>query len=356
MDRLEGKVIRTHLMSKLHSSFSISGKSFSSVENLIRSLEDQSQKNFLSQWFDESQYVTVQTSGSTGIPKELSLPKDAMRASALATGQFFNLGPGSKVWINLSADYIAGKMMWVRALELGWEVYLNCSKGLFFDFTALVPLQVYKMNEEQLNQFDQILIGGGVFRTAYLKQFKNLKAKIFSSYGMTETISHIAIQSLYPEFTNYYQCLKGVEIGSNDKSCLWIYANRLNSERIQTNDLVEIISESKFQWLGRFDNVINSGGVKLFPETLEKKYSAYTTENFFFSGEGDKKLGTRLILILEGDGEDRDPRDSDKVLFKELGFTDFEIPKRIYFLKKFIFTETKKIQRNKTLDLVYKKL
>ncbi len=343
-------------MAKFHPSFSLSGKSFSRVEDLVQSIEDESQKKFLQLWFDDSQYVTVQTSGSTGIPKELHLQKEAMRASALATGQFFTLGPRSKVWINLSADYIAGKMMWVRALELGWEVTLDLSKDRSYDFTALVPLQVYQMNEEQLNQFDKILIGGGVFRTSYLKQFNNLNAKIFSSYGMTETISHIAIQSLYPEFRNYYQCLQGVEIGSNDNSCLWVYSKRLNSEKIQTNDLVEILSESKFQWLGRFDNVINSGGVKLFPESLEKKYSAYSTENFFFAGEEDKNLGTRLILVLEGEGENRTPRDSDKVLFRELGFSNFEIPKRIYYLKKFLFTETKKIQRIKTLDLVFKKL
>jgi O-succinylbenzoic acid--CoA ligase len=106
--------------------------------------------------------------------------------------------------------------------------------------------------------------------------------------------------------------------------------------------------------LGRFDNAINSGGVKLFPEILEKKYSSYSNSNFFFAGEEDKKLGTRLILIIEGDGDSRAPNEGDKVLFNKLSFTDFEIPKHIYFLKEFLFTETKKIQRNKTLDLLYK--
>ncbi len=341
-------------MSIFHPSFSISGKSFSSVKDLIRSIEDQSQAKFLKQWFDSSPTVTVQTSGSTGVPQEISLEKQAMKASALATGQFFNLGPGSKVWINLSANYIAGKMMWVRALELGWDVYLKLSKGFSYDFTALVPLQVYKMDEVQLNQFDQILIGGGAFRLEYLNQFQNLKSKVFSSYGMTETISHIAIQTVYPEYRSYYQCLEGVEIGLDARSCLWIFANRLNSNKIQTNDIAKIISGSKFQWLGRFDNVINSGGVKLFPEALEKRYSTYSDVNFFFAGEKDNELGTRLILILEGQGNSRITNDSDKSLFKELGFTDFEIPKRIYFLNKFLFTETKKIQRSKTLDLLFK--
>jgi O-succinylbenzoic acid--CoA ligase len=239
-------------------------------------------------------------------------------------------------------------------LELGWDIYLNFQKEFSYDFTALVPLQVYKMDEVKLNQFDKILIGGGTFRMEFLIQFKNLKAKIFSSYGMTETISHIAIQSLYPEYSSCYQCLDSVQIGLDSRSCLWIYSNRLNPDKIQTNDIVEIISESKFKWLGRFDNVINSGGVKLFPEILEKKYSSYSNSNFFFAGEEDKKLGTRLILIIEGDGDSRVPTEGDKVLFNKLSFTDFEIPKHIYFLKEFLFTETKKIQRNKTLDLLYK--
>lgn len=336
-----------------HKEFKYKGQKLNSIADLSERVEDAASLNFFEEWFNSEGQIAQKTSGSTGAPQIICLSKQAMRASAQATGAFFNLGPNSKVLHVLSSDFIAGKMMWVRAFTLGWDVYSdNEMTAHEFDFAAMVPLQVYQSTEVQLNRIRKLLIGGGVYNLKDLQRYKSLQTELFASYGMTETVSHIAVMSLYPIKQNCFATLKDVHIGVDQRDCLWIQAERINPDRIQTNDVVELLDARHFIWKGRYDFVINSGGVKLQAEYIEDLFrKAYDCE-LFVAGLSDEKLGQRLVLCLEGKGLSRKSTESDKQFFSDLGLTRYEFPKEVYYIEEFIRTETKKIQRLKTLDLI----
>ncbi|MGB0838404.1 MAG: AMP-binding protein [Flavobacteriaceae bacterium] len=336
-----------------HKEFKYRGQTLNSIAELFERVEDAASLKFFEQWFNLEGQIAQKTSGSTGTPQIISLSKQAMRASAQATGDYFSLGPSSKVLHVLSSDFIAGKMMWVRAFTLGWDVYThNEQTADDFDFSAMVPLQVYQSTEDQLNRIHKLLIGGGVYNLKDLQRYKGLQTELFASYGMTETVSHIAVMSLYPIKEDCFTSLKGVRIGVDHRDCLWIEAGRINPERIQTNDVVELLDAGHFIWKGRYDFVINSGGVKLQAESIEDRLRKAYDCDLFVAGLPDEKLGQRLVLCLEGKGLSRPSTESDKEFFSDLGLTTYERPKEIYYIEEFIRTETKKIQRLKTLDLI----
>ena len=336
-----------------HSDFKFQGSHPVSVDQLISSIKDQESVSFLNQWFDPTKdEISVQTSGSTGKAKQILLKKDHMIASAKATGNYFNVLASSRVLHVLPTRFIAGKMMWVRALVLGWDLYLN-DELTHYDFSAMVPLQVYKRGEKDLNRFQIILIGGGVYDLNDLKRFNNLQSKFYASYGMTETITHVALREIHPVKKDAFQCLPGVELGVDNRNCLFIEAERISDGPIQTNDLVDLIDTTHFKWLGRWDNIINSGGVKLSPETIENKLQNHIAGPFFVAGQTDAALGERLIVIQEGSGKSHEYSDRERKEFMLKGMGKFEVPKAVYFLPKFIYTETKKIQRRETLDLIF---
>lgn len=303
---------------------------------------------FLLNWLDENDFIITQTSGTTGKPKPIKIQKQAMVNSAIATGDFFNIKPGDKVLHCLPCKFIAGKMMLVRAIILGLEVdFVSPNSRLennnkHYDFVAMVPLQV-ENNFDKLHQIKKLIIGGAPPSSGLVSKLKELKnIGIFETYGMTETITHIAAKEIN---SDYFEILPGISIEKDDRECLIIDAPRISSEKIVTNDLVEIISKNKFKWLGRIDNVINSGGVKLFPEQIEKKLDHLIEGRFFIASEEDAKLGNKVILILEGN-----PIDLDKKVFEVL--SKYERPKSIYFISKFSETKTGKINRNETLKKV----
>ena len=361
-----------------HKSFKLNGKSFKNHEDLLQYSKtiNHSVFAFLSDWFNKGDFVIVQTSGSTGTPKPIQLKKEFMINSALATGNFFNLSENTTALLCLSTDYIAGKMMLVRALILGWELDIvdpisNPLKDLNkkYDFTAMVPLQL-RNSLEELDRIKQLIVGGGVVANDLIETIQEKKTKIFATYGMTETITHIAVkklnhltsfrggttkQSLDKKDTHkgeFYQALPNVELSQDNRNCLVINASKVASEQIVTNDVVNLLSETTFEWLGRFDNVINSGGVKLHPERIEEKLSKIITQRFFVAGVSDAILGEKLILVVE-DVASNSIEESLKAKLEKIDeISKYEIPKEIYFIDKFIETETKKIQRKKTLDLI----
>ncbi|MBD0832117.1 AMP-binding protein [Aestuariibaculum sediminum] len=311
--------------------------------------------NFLFQWLDNHETIKVTTSGSTGNPKTIEISKQAMVNSALATGDFFNLKPGNKALCCLPATYIAGKMMLVRAIILGLDIDIvePASEVTFntkspYHFCAMVPMQV----EHVLDKLDNIetLILGGVAVPDHLKtKLQKVKTKVFETYGMTETVTHIALKPLnhnkYSDF--YFHTVPGVTVSSDNRECLVIEAPKISSDKIVTNDIVKIHSNTMFEWLGRFDNVINSGGIKLFPEQIEKKLQGKLKERFFVASESDQVLGERLILVIEANSNSLD-----KKVFSELN--KFEKPKAIYAVHAFAETNSGKIQRKKTLQLINK--
>ncbi len=313
---------------------------------------------FLKDWFDFSEFIEVKTSGSTGKPKQIKLKKEFMINSAMATGKFFDLQKNTTALLCMPVEYIAGKMMLVRAMVLGWhldieEVTSNPLKSIDkkYDFSAMVPLQLYK-SLDTIHLVKKLIVGGGAVSDDLISKIKNVPTEIYATYGMTETITHIAIKPLNKPafkkigFDNYYQTVPGVSITKNSKDCLIINAPKISDNQIITNDLVSIISNNKFDWLGRSDNIINSGGIKLIPEQIELNLSKYIKQRFFIAGLPDDVLGEKVVLFVEGPNFALDLKEFANIL------TKYEMPKSIYFIDNFVETKTKKIQRQKTLDLL----
>ena len=336
----------------IHPDFKLNGKSFSYLELLSEALYlkengqvfEKKNGKFLLEWLNNESFVFVQTSGSTGKPKQIVLDKKAMMASAKATGTFFNLQPKSTALLCLSTDYIAGKMMLVRAITLGLhldavEPNSNPLENKKYDFVAMVPMQVAN-SLEQLHLVETLLIGGTKVSYQLAENILKTNCQAYESYGMTETISHIAIKPIgAKEFT----VLPNVSISLDDRNCLVIEALELSTEKIITNDIVEILNETQFILKGRIDNVINSGGVKIFPEVIEEKLAKFISARFFIASLPDEKLGEKVILVLEGK-----PFEVDNTIFSDL--SKYQIPKEVVFIDKFIETETNKINRKKTLE------
>ncbi len=336
----------------IHPDFKLNGKSFSYIELLsealfLRENGQLFEKNigkFLLEWLNNESFVFVQTSGSTGKPKQIVLDKNAMIASAKATGTFFNLESSTTALLCLSADYIAGKMMLVRALTLGLHLDAIEPNGnplayKKYDFVAMVPMQVAN-SLEQLHLVKTLLIGGAKVSYQLAESILKTNCQAFESYGMTETISHIAIKPIgAKEFT----VLPNVTISLDDRNCLVIEALALSQDKIITNDIVEILNPTQFILKGRIDNVINSGGVKIFPEEIEEKLAKYISTRFFIASELDEKFGEKVILVVEGDFYE-----IENSVFKDL--SKYQIPKGIVFIDKFVETETNKINRKKTLE------
>lgn len=392
---------------QFHPKFKLLGKSFSSIDELISFSESiSSEVNvFLIEWFSENDFIEVQTSGSTGSPKTIRLRKDAMKNSAKATGSFFKLKENTTALLCMSVNYIAGKMMLVRALELGWDMDIvepisNPLKGIDkkYDFSAMVSLQLHNSLNE-IYKVKKLIVGGGVVSTELFQNIQNVETQIFATYGMTETITHIAVKKLnnfrhfesfdvnskqakgeaisnkqitpslvphkgeierYSELVSesHYRVLQNIKISQDSRNCLVINAPKIAEEDIITNDIVNLISEFQFEWLGRYDNIINSGGVKLIPEQIEQKLSKIIKERFFVCGLPDEVLGKKLILVIESlvtelvEVPTRSDGNKIRGKVKNLkSLSKFEQPKEIYFLPKFIETQTKKINRKETVKL-----
>ena len=311
--------------------------------------------NFLLDWLDDKDYIMVKTSGSTGKPKNLKIKKQAMVNSAIATGDFFDLKPGSKVLHCLPSNFIAGKMMMVRAIVLGLELDMVKPSGFplidydkDYDFCAFTPMQL-KNFAKDLNRIKTVIVGGGQVSSPIQESIKDKKPYVYETYGMTETVSHIAIKKLNNfegvESEAYFNTLPGIKVTKDDRQCLVIDAPLLSDDKIITNDIVETYSDTCFQWLGRFDNVINSGGIKLFPETIEKKLQSKIKEEFFIAGKPDDTYGEKLVLVLESDNNNLDTS-----IFDSL--EKYEKPKEVIAIAKFEETTSGKIHRKRTLEQI----
>ncbi len=293
---------------------------------------------FLLDWIDDKDTIQLMTSGTTGEPKLITMQKQAMVNSAIATADFFDLHPGDKVLHCLPTRYIAGKMMLVRSIIVGLEMDIMTPTSHLddllpskkYDFVALVPVQA-QAGLDKLNQFKKIIIGGAKLSDTLAHQLQYCNAAIYETYGMTETITHIAARRIGAEC---FETLPNVSISKDDRGCLVIQAPNIVSSTIVTNDLVEIISDNQFKWLGRFDNVINSGGIKYFPEQIEAKLALKINQRFFIAGLPDDNLGQKIALFIEGE---EFPLEAS--IFSEL--EKFERPKEIHFIPNFIETNNK---------------
>jgi len=338
-------------LNTIHKQFSLNGIQFKTPNKLISFIKtfDKEIYSFINDWFNTYDYIVVKTSGSTGTPKRIKIKKIFMKNSALATGTFFNLNEKTTALLCLSPNYIAGKMMLVRAITLGWHLdIVNPSvhpldgNKKYYDFCAMVPMQA-ENSLAKLCRIKNLIIGGAPVNYELYKKLKNTKTNVYETYGMTETVSHIAIKPLSnSDFQTYFKILPDVYISQDNRGCLVIEAPKILDNKIITNDLVKIIDEKHFKWLGRVDNIINSGGIKIIPEEIEQKLVSFLDFRFFVAGLPDKLLGKKVVLICESK-----PKKIENIVDDKL--TKFEKPKEIFFIKKFIETATHKINRKETL-------
>lgn len=294
----------------------LNGKVYTCLEQL-REQADGELFFFLKEWFNDCPYVVGHTSGSTGTPKEIRLSKADMRASARITNAFFDIGRQSVLLLCLSVSYIAGKMMVVRALEAGAELLSvkaashplrTAGQKVGMDreigLAAMVPMQVEESlkSEEEKRRFGHIrhlIIGGAPVSVTLEEQLKQIPTQCYATYGMTETVSHIALKKLNSD--SAYFALGEVGFEQDERGCLIIDAPHLQARRFVTNDIVKLHGNKRFEWLGRFDNVINSGGIKLFPELIEQKLVRCIPGRFFITSRPDEVLGESVLLVLEGE-------------------------------------------------------
>lgn len=311
--------------------------------------------HFLLEWYNDESFVVVYTSGSTGKPKAIELSKEAMLASAQLTCNYFGLKPGDTTLLCLPPRYIAGKMMIVRAICGKLNLFLNDPSEPLkdiqnnIDFCAMVPLQVQKALRESPDQFrliKNLIIGGAKLDETTREVLRDLPGNYYTTYGMTETITHVAVGNVKEDLPNQFHTLGKVYFETNSDDCLIIHAPHLQADPIVTNDIAELISPTEFVLKGRLDNVINSGGVKLHPEVIEQKLESTIDRAFFVAGVQDEVLGEKLVLFVEGN----QPKVTAEAIAEKLD--KYEVPKEIIFIPEFIRTPTGKINRKETVRLV----
>jgi len=307
------------------------------------------------QWFSDDLNFLVQTSGSTGKPKTISLEKEHMRNSALATLNFLKIKKGSKALLCLPIDKIGGIMMFVRAAQANLDLTIIEPSAHPFNslkpedsyaLSAMVPLQI-SHSLPHLKRAGKLIAGGGPLSAKLLEQIGQTESQIWHSYGMTETISHIALRQISPSLNRAFKLLPGVDVTLNVNDCLRINAPAIGVHSLQTKDLVELIDKQHFLWKGRLDNVVLSGGLKLYPEELEQKIEL--SENFILAGSDSVRLGQQLILIIERVEELKEANLTEAL--KQL--SRLERPKEVYYLPRFVYTSNGKIRRAETLSKAF---
>lgn len=342
---------------KFHKSFTINGMSPRAFLN--SNFKSDRLKAFQEELanFNSIPKFTFQTSGTTGEPTQIDFSLEQIKASALITHKTFNLFEGAIVGNALPLQYVASKMMLYRSIICGYALHIiepDFDELVFnklpdcIDFLPLVPIQVEKVLNFRDSTFDHIktvLIGGANVSIKLKNRIlnENLKTLFFESYGSTETLTHVAIKAIVEGETSF----KGVEgvTFSSENGCLLIHAKHIQPNAIVTNDLVELTAHNSFYWLGRSDNVINSGGIKIIPEQLEEKLSVFLDSSFFIAAEPSELLGQHVILVVE----------SAKLVDIEWSMTNlskYEIPKKIYCIPQFDRTESGKILRTECLKRI----
>lgn len=315
---------------------------------------------FLLEWLDNKEYIKVNTSGSTGHPKIIHLSKNLLLASAQNTINYFSLSQDSKAFMCLPAKYIAGKMMLVRAMVGKWNLttvepntnpLLNYDGKTDFDFAAFTPMQLHEIllhnkSKLKINNFNKIIIGGSSISDKLLIQIKDLSPTFYETYGMTETASHIAIKQLNKKNSiNNFSAVNGVTFATDNRDCLVIHWEKFLGNALITNDVVNLVDNQHFYWIGRIDNVINSGGIKLFAENIENKIKGILNTPFYISFKYDEKFGQFIVLMIE---EKQLTEIQQKDILKQCSqiLEKYEIPKEIICVRKFNRTETGKIIRS----------
>ena len=324
-------------------------------------------EEFLDEWNNDSERVLVHTSGSTGAPKPLWVEKRRMEASARITCDFLGLKEGDTALLCMPLDYIAGKMMVVRSLVRKLKLMVVEPTGhplaahqlpRVLTFAAMVPMQVYNSlqvpeERERLRQIRHLIIGGGAIDDALARELKDFPNYVWSTYGMTETLSHIALRRLNgAAASEWYTPFDNVHVSQSEDGCLVIDAPEVCAERLVTNDIVEI-NQGRFRVVGRKDNVICSGGIKIQAEEVERTLKPHLHVPFMITKRKDEKFGEIVVMMVECRGEWKEERgerigDSLKTRLQRLcreHLPKYWQPRDFVFVEKIPMTETGKIAR-----------
>ena len=330
-------------------------------------------EDFLSEWNNDSDRVLVHTSGSTGKPKPMRVEKKRMLNSARITCDFLGLKPGDSALLCMSLDYIAGKMVVVRSIERHLHLISVSPSGhplkdvnKEITFAAMVPMQVYNTlqvpeERERLSRIRHLIIGGGAIDAALEQELQSLPGDIaiWSTYGMTETLSHIALRRINgDEPSEWYQPFDSVHISQTEEGCLVIDAPQVCAETLVTNDIVEIepyiynkVEKLRFRIKGRKDNVICSGGIKIQIEEVETLLKPHLEKPFMLAKKKDGKFGEIAVLLTEDEDikkveatvrrllSDESEKSSDHKKYK------YWIPKEFRYVEHLPLTETGKPKR-----------
>lgn len=321
---------------------------------------------FMADWHSDNPRLMVQTSGSTGKPQVMWVEKSRMLASAKMTCDFLGLKSGERMLLCLPLDYIAGKMAVVRTIERNLKITMieptghPCQtlvdehKEAHFACASLVPLQVYNSlqvpkEREWLKSIDHILVGGGAISKEMEEELRGFPNAIWSTYGMTETLSHIAMRRISgPDASLWYTPLPHVSVSLNEDDCLVIDAPLVHEGVLVTNDIAELrFSESgvQFRIVGRKDNVICSGGIKIQTEEVESRLEPRLDAPFAITHRPDEKFGQAVVLLTESSDTEEVRRICDEVL------PPYWQPKDILHVDNIPLTETGKTARKKAEQL-----
>ena len=332
-------------------------------------------EDFLSEWNNDSDRVLVHTSGSTGKPKPMMVEKKRMLNSARITCDFLGLKPGDSALLCMSLDYIAGKMVVVRSIERHLHLISVSPSGHplkdvnlkelngEITFAAMVPMQVYNTlqvpeERERLCHIRHLIIGGGAIDAALEQELRSLPGNIaiWSTYGMTETLSHIALRRINgAEASEWYQPFDSVKISQTDEGCLVIDAPLVCAETLVTNDIVEIepyiynkvenhnkVEKLRFRIKGRKDNVICSGGIKIQIEEVEEFLKPYLEKPFMLAKKKDEKFGEIAVLL----SEDKEIKTVEATIRRLLSDHKYWIPREFLHVDHLPLTETGKPKRS----------
>ncbi len=309
--------------------------------------------------------LNARTSGTTGSPKPVTIAPSDLVASAQLTSTTFRLRRGDRVLMALPCEFIGGKMMVVRAMVLGFDLHpINTQGGVLknlgtrdrFRFTAMVPVQLHTALQHDRSrveaQFDTILLGGGPVSKAMIADLQDLGTPVYHGYGSTEMVTHVALRKLNgDDRSEQFTAIGQVTFSLDDRGCLIAHTPHLGMKEHRTNDIVELLDDTSFRWLGRYDNVILSGGRKIFPERLEAMTAGVIPFPHFFAALPDERLGQSVVLVMET-GHDRQEPFTEVVESLKGMLYEHERPRRVIGMREFARTGSGKIERLRTLAMI----
>ena len=313
---------------------------------------------FLHEWFNDEDFVWVKTSGSTGTPKPFKAEKERMMQSAKLTCSYLGLKQGNSALLCMKLGYIAGKMVVVRALIAGLQLTIVPVTGnplarvdQPIDFAAMIPLQVFNslrnpVEKEKLSAIRHLIIGGGSIDSTLVHALQEFPNAVYSTYGMTETLSHIALRRLNgKDAADFYTAMGDVKISVSSDETLIIEAPKVSEKVLQTNDVVELVGSNQFRVIGRIDNIINSGGIKIQIEDVETQLRPFLSDDFAISALPDPKFGEIVVLVVT--------KPIETSVLERL--SSYQRPKKVILIEKIPLTETGKIERKKLKEIIRKK-